>query len=129
MDGPTVWAAEHGASTPDLGRGEDASNVGHRWRIHGRLDDLLADEGEPNREAAAPRSSSGASTLDVEGLRRLIARETEIDAHDLHIELLGGGVTLRGTVPDEGARLALLELMRRQPGVVAVHDRLLVLVA
>jgi hypothetical protein len=128
MEGPTVWAAEHGASTPDIGRGEDASNVGHRWRIHGRLEDLSHEE-----HAAQDRDTSSfaslvsqlPATLDVEALKTLVARETEIDIRDVQFELARGEVTLRGTVADNGERLALVELLQQLPGVTAVHDRLL----
>src|SRR5688572_1095584 len=105
-EGPTVWAAEHGASSPDIGRGEDASNVGHRWRIHGRLEDLLHED--EARSDIRPSSASSLAdrppgpSLDVEGLRSLIARDTEIDIRDVYIELSRGEITLRGTVADDG---------------------------
>ena len=133
QEGPTVWAAEHGASNPDLGRGEDASNVGHRWRIHGRLEDLHNEEASPKAGAGSDTRSFASETaarsgtpLDVEQLRSLVARDTEIDMRDVQIELSRGEVTLRGTVVDEGERLALVELVSQQPGVAAVQNRLLV---
>jgi hypothetical protein len=129
-EGPTIWAAEHGASTPDIGRGDDASNAGHRWRIHGRLEDRLDEErleGEggargPDQQAGPPPSIL--DSLDEEGVRSLIARETEIDLRDLEIQVSRGEVTLRGTLAHQGEIRGLLELLRRQPGVTAVHDRL-----
>lgn len=129
-EGPTVWAAEHGASNPEIGQGEDASNAGHRWRIHGRLDDLSQEEqlrraSEPEGPSFASRLMELDTPLDVEALRSLISHETEIDIRDVQIELSGGEVTLRGTVADNGERLALVELLGQHPRVTAVHDHLL----
>jgi hypothetical protein len=128
-EGPTIWAAEHGASTPDIGKDDDASNAGHRWRIHGRLQDRLEEEGGPPAadQLAGPSPAALPSilpTIDEESLRSLVARETEVDLRDLQIQVSRGEVTLRGTVAHRGEIRGLLELLRRQPGVTAVHDRL-----
>jgi hypothetical protein len=132
-EGPTVWAAEHGASTPDIGRGDDASNAGHSWRIHGRLDDMLEKEGGPafaKRVAhAADASGRPQRPLDVESLRSLLAEQTEIDLRDVQLKINRGEVTLLGTVAHQGEAKALTEILQRQPGVVAVHERLMAVVA
>jgi hypothetical protein len=131
MAGATVWAAEHGASNRDIGRGEDAANVGHRWRIHGRLEDRREEEDGPAAIGAgvAPAAVASSGPLDVEKLRSVITQETEIDLRDVSIQVSRGEVTLRGSVAHQGEIRALTEILQRQPGVVAVHERLLTQVA
>jgi hypothetical protein len=110
----TVWAAEHGASSPELSgeHAEDGANAGHRFRIHGRLVD------EPRPEADAPAG------LDAEGLRRYLAQHTEIDLSDVAFNLGDGELRLDGTIMGEGERQQLVELLARLPGVKRVDDQL-----
>jgi hypothetical protein len=98
----TVWAAEHGASTPELGgeAEDDGANVGHRFRIHGRL------------PAASPRPGE------------YLAKQTEIDLRHVDFGLRNQEIHLSGTVADQGERRQLVALLANLPGVRAVHDRL-----
>jgi BON domain len=118
----TVWAAEHGASNPDLGlqrvgSGEDDSpaNVGHRFRIHGRLTD---ESPEP-----LPGTRPGMK-LDPEFLRQLVAHETEVDVRDVHLVIEQQKIVLDGSVNDEGERQEIEALLARIPGVSAIDNRL-----
>ena len=111
----TVWAAEHGASNPDIGANDESpANVGHRFRIHGRLDEhdepLLPDE--PGMK------------LEPEFLRRLVARESEVDVRDVNFKVEQQSIVLDGSVHDEGERQELESLLARIPGVRGIHNRL-----
>ena len=119
----TVWAAEHGASSPDLDLDAESladddspANVGHRFRIHGRLEE--AEAGSPLEVA-----QSGMK-LDPEFLRRLVAHETEVDVRDVQIEMNREQIVLRGTVGDEGERHEIETLLARIPGVQVVQNLL-----
>jgi hypothetical protein len=122
----TVWAAEHGASNPELGlhrvgshqddsRADSPANVGHRFRIHGRLTDETP---EP-----LPGTRPG-MTLDPEFLRQLVAHETEVDVRDVHLAVEQQKIVLDGSVNDEGERQEIEALLARIPGVTAVDNRL-----
>ena len=112
----TVWAAEHGASNPDIGASDESpANVGHRFRIHGRLEEhdqepLLAEE--PGMR------------LEPEFLRRLVARESEVDIRDVKFKVEQQSIVLDGSVHDEGERQELEALLARIPGVRGIHNRL-----
>jgi hypothetical protein len=120
-----VWAAEHGASSPDLGlqrvgSAQDAhddspANVGHRFRIHGRLTDETP---EP-----LPGTRPGMK-LDPEFLRQLVAHETEVDVRDVHLAIEQQKIVLDGSVNDEGERQEIEALLARIPGVSAIDNRL-----
>src|SRR6185436_9784732 len=73
---PSVWAAEHGASSLERDEGEGA-NPGVRFRIHGRLGDT-PEELEGQDEAGR----------DGEDLKIQLALHTEIDLADVEIENL-----------------------------------------
>ena len=119
-----VWAAEHGASNPDLGLqpiggGEDGgspANVGHRFRIHGRL--------SPDETPPPLVEAPAGMKLDPEFLRQLVARETEIDVRDVQLAFEQEKIVLDGSVNDEGERLEIETLLARVPGVRAVDNRL-----
>jgi osmotically-inducible protein OsmY len=113
----SVWAAEHGASSDEAGATEGA-NAGHRWRIHGRLEDLEDDVDE------TPVTATASGTPPEDAIRARIARETEIDARDVSIEVVGGTVTLAGTVVDDGERRELEAFIARIPGIYSVRNRL-----
>jgi osmotically-inducible protein OsmY len=113
----SVWAAEHGASTDQAGDHEGA-NAGHRWRIHGRLEDL-EDDAE-----TAPVTAAASGTRLEDAIRARIARDSEIDARDVSIDVVGGTVTLSGTVVDDGERRELEALIARIPGIYSVRNRL-----
>jgi hypothetical protein len=111
----TVWAAEHGASSPDLGgeHAEDGANAGVRFRIHGRLG-----SDEPPPDAADVTGD------DVAGLRRYLAQHTEVNLTDVSFSLRDRELRVDGTVMDEGEREELMSLLCRLPAVKAVHDGL-----
>jgi hypothetical protein len=120
--GSTVWAAEHGASNPDPGlqrvdshQDDSPANVGHRFRIHGRLTD---ENPEP-----LPGTRPGMK-LDPEFLRQLVAHETEVDVRDVHLAIEQQKIVLDGSVNDEGERQEIEALLARIPGVTAVDNRL-----
>jgi hypothetical protein len=123
----TVWAAEHGASSPDLGGDEqdDGANVLHRFRIHGRLpaepDDI---EDEPPGGSGPPEVAAPPGYLDPDNLRRFLAEHTEIDLRYVDFSFRNQEIDVTGTVTDEGERRELLALLSRLPEVRAVHDRL-----
>lgn len=111
----TVWAAEHGASNPDIGAGDESpANVGHRFRIHGRLED--------NDEPLLPEAAG--MRLEPEFLRQLIARESEVDIRDVRFKVEQQSIVLDGSVRDEGERQELEALLARIPGVRGIHNRL-----
>jgi hypothetical protein len=122
----TVWAAEHGASNPELGLrrvgnapddglADSPANVGHRFRIHGRL----ADEShEP-----LPELKPGMK-LDPEFLRQMVAHETEVDVRDVHLAIEQENIVLDGSVNDEGERQEIEALLARVPGVRSIDNRL-----
>ena len=121
----TVWAAEHGASNPELGlqrvgndqndRDDSPANVGHRFRIHGRLTD---DTPEP-----LPGTRPGMK-LDPEFLRQLVAHETEVDVRDVHLAIEQQKIVLDGSVNDEGERQEIEAVLARVPGVSGIDNRL-----
>jgi hypothetical protein len=117
-----VWAAEHGASNPDLGlqqagehQKDSPANVGHRLRIHGRLPDAMPE--------SLPELRPGMK-LDPEFLRHWLAHETEVDVRDLHLVIEQQNIVLDGSVNDEGERQEIEALLARLPGVRAVDNRL-----
>ena len=121
LDAATVWAAEHGASSRSLdvdGESEDDSpaNVGHRFRIHGRL--------EGNESQLPPVSPGPGMKLEPELLRQLVAHETEVDVRDVQFYIERDQIILRGTVGDEGERHEIEHLLRRIPGVRVVQNEL-----
>jgi hypothetical protein len=113
----TVWAAEHGASEldEDESPGDSAANVGHRFRIHGRLTEETP---EP-----LPGTRPGMK-LDPEFLRQLVAHETEVDVRDVHLAIEQQRIVLDGSVNDEGERQEIEALLARVPGVSAIDNRL-----
>ena len=60
------------------------------------------------------------------GLRRDLESDPGIRAAttDTHIVVNGGAVTLRGSVPTENARVSLIQMISRYPGVHSVEDHL-----
>jgi hypothetical protein len=119
----TVWAAEHGASSLDLDLDAESladddspANVGHRFRIHGRL--------EESHASAPPAFPEPGMKLDPEFLRRLVARETEVDVRDVQIDVQREQLVLRGTVGDEGERVEIETLLARIPGIQTVQNLL-----
>jgi hypothetical protein len=103
----SVWAAEHGASSPAAAEPEGA-NAGHRFRIHGRLGQQLPEQLE-GEEPPASQADNDAG----ERLRERLAQATEIDTHDVQIEVDDEGVELHGTVSDDGERRQLQDLVGR----------------
>jgi hypothetical protein len=123
----TVWAAEHGASSPELGGDEedDGANVGHRFRIHGRLPADQDDIEDESPGGSGPRESAALpSQLDPDNLRHFLAGHTEIDLRYVDFSFRNQEIDVTGTVADEGERRELVALLSRLPGVRAVHDRL-----
>jgi hypothetical protein len=117
-----VWAAEHGASNPELGlrqAGSDVddspANVGHRFRIHGRLTEETP---EP-----LPELRPGMK-LDPEFLRQLVAHETEVDVRDVQLAIEQERIVLDGSVNDVGERQEIEALLARVPGVRGIDNRL-----
>ena len=49
---------------------------------------------------------------------------TKSFGHQIEVIADRGIVTLSGTVPNEGARQAAVEIARRAPGVISVHNEL-----
>jgi hypothetical protein len=104
----SVWAAEHGASSLQTSDPEGA-NVGHRFRIHGRLGRQMPEQlrpGEPEN-----RWQQGADA--GERLRETLAQATEIDLRDVHITVGDAEVELSGTLADDGERRQLEDLVAR----------------
>jgi hypothetical protein len=113
----TVWAAEHGASEldEDESPGDSAANVGHRFRIHGRLTE--------ENPVPLPGTRPGMK-LEPEFLRQLVAHETEADVRDVHLAIEQQKIVLNGSVNDEGERQEIEALLARVPGVSAIDNRL-----
>jgi hypothetical protein len=102
----SVWAAEHGASSPAAAEPEGA-NAGHRFRIHGRLGEELPEQLVGGDPAIEPDADEG------ERLREALAQATEIDLHDVYIAVGEREVRVWGTVADDGERQQLEELVAR----------------
>jgi len=60
------------------------------------------------------------------GLRRALESDPGLKAAttDTDIAINGGAVTLRGSVPTENARISLIQMISRYPGVRSVEDDL-----
>jgi hypothetical protein len=100
---PSVWAAEHGATSPDPDDSEGA-NPGVRFRIHGRTGDL-PEQLDGYLDEDAPR--------DAEELKVHLAHATEIDLTDVWMEDRESYLELDGTVSDAGEKGQLEELVAR----------------
>jgi hypothetical protein len=107
---PSVWAAEHGASSPEPEEPAGA-NPGVRFRIHGRLGDELPEQLE--EEVASARDHQ---IPELDDLKIRLAQATEIDVTDLWMRLRGQEIELSGTVDDDGERQQLEELVSRLTG-------------
>lgn len=64
--------------------------------------------------------------LIADDLVKAIERTTAVDVEDVDVEVVGGLVTLRGTVPSWHARNVAVDIARHTSGVVGVEDKMLV---
>jgi hypothetical protein len=124
----SVWAAEHGASSPAREEPEGA-NPGHRFRIHGRLGGVLPEqldgEAESDQSDRSEPSDGSGPDQELHDLKVRLAQATEIDLADVWIEAHGSYIELGGTVADDGERRQLVDLVSRLTKGKEIKSRLL----
>jgi hypothetical protein len=77
--------------------------------------------------AAGATSASGTDDQQqADDLALQLRSSGQLRDYSIEIEAQGGAVTLTGRVADEAQRRAAIELVRQQPGVLTVTDRLAV---
>jgi osmotically-inducible protein OsmY len=87
----------------------------------------LGREGQVEQRASGDRRVAQRRRPDealTRELQEILTQDPELDASEIDVEVVGGAVTLRGTVDSGDAKLLAEELVESVTGVREVHNQL-----
>ena len=123
-DGPPM--PESGGHRRRDGYGEE--NYREEWAPQGRhTPGTPSDTGSSSRGRFTGRGPKGYRRSDErirESVSEALARDGDLDASDIEVQVQEGEVTLEGTVPNRWSKRLAEDLTQDMPGVKELHNRL-----
>jgi osmotically-inducible protein OsmY len=121
-DDPELDAQRHRTALAGIGE-RDLYGAGgwHAERGVATIDVMKSST--PSSSARGPKGYVRSDARIYEDVCELLAWADEVDASDIEVSVKSGEVTLSGTVPERGMKMAAEMMIDRIAGVIDIHNR------